>query len=215
MRGISKRHILVFVTIFVVTAACVRLGSHSILYGVGRGALEYRWAFLSGPPLVMAASVLGAAMAFGACVVLRIERSGRIVSLVFVGLILLSFAVNPTWRTADSFICRGLVRRITDGGADRRLTQYLQSTLAEHPDKATNAMVNLTDHRPPWLQQLFPESHVMVDLYNGEVRCLCIQVGGPLLRYGCYIGMGASEILPLRGDPMSVNVASNIIVYAE
>jgi hypothetical protein len=135
--------------------------------------------------------------------------------VTLVALALLALLAAPSGRRADTYVCHGLARRIVEDGSNRRLEQYVQSLLAENPVKATNATTDVTARRPPWLRQLFPERHIMVDLYNGEVRCLRVQIGGPFLRYGCYVGATASEILPIRGDAVTLSVASNIVVYAD
>ena len=210
----SNQRLLIVAATVVVVTAFLQLGSFLIQYGVGSGVLTFGWSFVAGLPLVVTACAMGVILVVSICALRGLTIAPRTRALIAVGFLALSFAASPTWRNGNAYICRGLSHRITDGGSDNRLVMQLQGLLAENPQQTVNTTLDVTAKAPPWLKQLFPEKHVTVDLYNAEIRYLRVEAGGPLLRYGCCVGMTAQDLPPLR-EKTTLTVATNIIVFAE
>ncbi len=210
---LSKRLLFGFALAGVVMTAFVRLGSYLIHYGVGAGLIGFTWAFLGGMPLVLITCVLGAAFALYLLAALGVKTPAKYQAVAC--LMVITFVVSPSWKTADGYLCQGLAWRITRDGSDRLLTQYLQDLLSEHPGNTLDGQINVIARVPPWLKQLFPERHAIVDFDNSKPSYLRVRVGGPYLRYGCFVTTTASDMQGHDHAPVNLMITSNIYAYAD
>lgn len=190
--------------------------SCAIYYFVGAGVLDYRKWFFVLPSLFIIMPLCAILLAR---IVYRRNARRRDVVLIWLGVSLLTFLFRPSWKEGDKILCYGLKYRILSRSSVEALTRYLHQVVLIHSHEAASedSFYEITN-APDWLRKTFSEPNTSISLSNSNnaygLTYLRIWNAGPLLQYGCDVGLTASDVAPL-GRYSTESLSSNVIVFAE
>jgi len=192
----------------------VRSGSWLIHYSIGAGWLDYLWVASAGPVLSLAVALFSPVVLLTMSLLTKLRIELKVVALATLASLVLTFVTNPSGKNGDAYICRGLVHRISKQRAAPKITNYVMSLVAQHSFHQDDSF-DVTKSSPGWLRDLFPERNLSVLVYTGTENApyTRIQVGSPLIHYGCVVSTSGSVVLPPGTATLIVNC--NIIVFAQ